>query len=424
MKLFLILRFSVLTLVIRTSYGSNSKLNSKATLLLRGGDQVEPEIQMSMTTDSQLPMDQGQQVPTEKSFTGESLPLTINTERKFRFHWRPSDLTFASATSQNARLRASLDRRIRGIREQVRQQLSTVPDDWKDRSKDVIEKYIVPISLDVANKMFSQGQLQWAGIYGLALLGSCSGFHLFLYFITVGYALGVTLPVIFALYIQSQQPIDNCTALHSGLILLWGIRAAIFFLYREYISWPQLHTKVVEVNRMARFHSKFLCWLVYSFFYACMSTPCIRRLYSPTTQWGNWGRFALALQSFGLLIETIADYQKCSFKAKPGNRYAWCDVGLFRYSTFPNYLGEGMFWYGTFGAGMAALTSPHDWALASLGLLFLSMVLKGAVQTLGAKHWRKYSQNPAFVEHRRTHTIFGPKPWSSDKKPAELQPSE
>jgi hypothetical protein len=36
-------------------------------------------------------------------------------------------------------------------------------------------------------------------LYALALFGASCGFHLFLYFITLGYALGVTLPLAFAL---------------------------------------------------------------------------------------------------------------------------------------------------------------------------------------------------------------------------------
>ena len=42
-------------------------------------------------------------------------------------------------------------------------------------------------------------RLSYTTLYGLALLGASCGFYLFLYFITVGYALGITLPVISSL---------------------------------------------------------------------------------------------------------------------------------------------------------------------------------------------------------------------------------
>ena len=47
-----------------------------------------------------------------------------------------------------------------------------------------------------------------ATLYGLALLGASSGFYLFLYFITIGYAVGVTLPLAVALYVYNVSYVD------------------------------------------------------------------------------------------------------------------------------------------------------------------------------------------------------------------------
>lgn len=47
-----------------------------------------------------------------------------------------------------------------------------------------------------------------ATLYALALLGASSGFYLFLYFITIGYAVGVTLPLAVALYVHSVSFVD------------------------------------------------------------------------------------------------------------------------------------------------------------------------------------------------------------------------
>ena len=202
------------------------------------------------------------------------------------------------------------------------------------------------------------------------------------------------------------------TNLHTLTTILWGVRLGIFCMHREYIGWPQLHQKIVEVNRMARVSSKIFCWLVYSVLYVALATPCWSRLQlSSSSSWGPVGRVALVVQSLGLVLETVADYQKSVFKSRPGQRNQWCHEGLWRWSTHPNYLGEWLFWCGTYAAGMAAYQSPLQWILSTLGWLFVSVVLRGATKSLGAKQERKYgSTNAAFVEFQQTHCVVGPIP--------------
>lgn len=59
--------------------------------------------------------------------------------------------------------------------------------------------------------------------------------------------------------------------------------------------------------------------------------------------------FAMAGFVVGLGVETVADAQKSGFlevngKLPPEERKPACDVGLFRYSRFPNYFGEWLLW--------------------------------------------------------------------------------
>jgi hypothetical protein len=155
----------------------------------------------------------------------------------------------SSAATRGAQVGANLKNQLDLIRKtQANLSLPRVPDEWMDRSSEAMQHVIVPAAEAAMGKFYRDGDIRFLGVYALALVGSCSGFHLFLYFITVGYALGVTLPVCVALYMYSKQPVENLTAVHSGLTILWGVRSATFFLYREYVNWPLLHDKVVEVN--------------------------------------------------------------------------------------------------------------------------------------------------------------------------------
>lgn len=221
------------------------------------------------------------------------------------------------------------------------------------------------------------------------------------------------------LQLKCPGKIPLLTNIQSGLTVIWGIRSATFFWYREYVSWPQLHEKVIEVNKMAGIPSKICCWLVYSFCYATMTVPCLTRMEAALsgagTTWKRFGFMAIGLQAYGLLLETIADHQKLVFKSQPGNRHRWCNVGLWKYSTHPNYLGEELFWLGTFLGSLSCYGTPLEWIMAIFGIFFISIVLRGACVSLGSKHWRKYGNNVEFIEFRRTHSIWGPMFWKTSQ---------
>ena len=260
-------------------------------------------------------------------------------------------------------------------------------------------------------------------LYGLALLGASCGFHLFLYFITVGFALGVTLPLAVSLFVYHKQyKLPTLTLVHSLVTILWGLRLFTFLTWREYVSWPALHQKVVEVQAKMNipFASKLLCWFVYSFFYVALMASCWSRLLqiaalstvdpsvsSSPSVWGFMGILGLLMQSTGLVLETVADAQKNAFKSR--HLLSWCHVGLWKFSTHPNYLGEGLFWWGTYLAHGFHSILPS--LLATSGLVFLMVVLKGASRSLASKQKEKYGQDEGFLEFQRSHNVFGPKKW-------------
>ncbi|KAG7372056.1 DUF1295 domain containing protein [Nitzschia inconspicua] len=256
-------------------------------------------------------------------------------------------------------------------------------------------------------------------LYTLALLGAACGFHLFLYFITLGFALGVTLPLVVSLFVyQKQFQLSTLTLLHSIVAILWGLRLFAFLTIREYVHWPALHQKVVEVQAKMNIPiaSKLLCWLVYSFFYVALMASCWSRHLQgaaaaasteASSVWGIMGYIGLFLQSTGLMLESVADLQKSNFKSR--NPFTWCNVGLWKFSSHPNYLGEGLFWWGTYLAHGFHSLLPST--LATVGLGFIMVVLKGSARSLASKQKEKYGQDPEFCDFQRSHNVFGPKHW-------------
>ena len=259
--------------------------------------------------------------------------------------------------------------------------------------------------------------MRYLVVLSFTLLGSSVGFHSFLYFVSVGYglAVGMTSTFLLAGYNwKSPHPIPTLSNFHTALTVAWALRLVVFLLHREYVGWPQWHKKLCEVNKRSQSESKFGVWVTCGLFYATMITPCLNRLQaaangdSVASNWGVIGVYGITLQCLGLLLETVADAQKSAFKSRKGNRYNWCNVGLWKFSSHPNYLGEVMFWSGTYLGGIACNSRKRDWLITSIGLIFVMFVMKQAHDSLSSKQLRRYGQDLEFLEFRRTHGFFGP----------------
>ena len=76
----------------------------------------------------------------------------------------------------------------------------------------------------------------------------------------------------------------------------------------------------------------------------------------------------------GLIIESISDYQKTSFKSMESNKGKWVNIGLWKYSQHPNYLGEIMVWLGVYLFIFPALNSDQA-MIGAISPLFITVLL-------------------------------------------------
>lgn len=114
--------------------------------------------------------------------------------------------------------------------------------------------------------------------------------------------------------------------------------------------------------------------------------------------------------SIGLVVETVADWQKFRFKNRPENRERWIENGLWRWSRHPNYFGEIMLWW-----GLAIAATPYfigtDW-LSLVGPVFLTFLLirVSGIPPLERKADKKYGDQPAYQNYRRKTSRLVPLP--------------
>lgn len=295
-------------------------------------------------------------------------------------------------------------------------------------------------------------------LYSLCLIGSSVGFYLFVYFTTLGYALGIGLPAVWLVILSLRN--RHCQGLpwHTILVGIWSLRLAAFHWHREFHAWPALHDQYQQVRQQRRQQSRpslpsdesldldtapshestpippsstgaystpsrstnistlgpppltlqILCWMVYSFAYTCLVSPC-HRLWrqSQTSSRQYTHRLALLLQIAGLTLETVADWTKSEFKrARPGE---WCHLGVWKYGRHVNYVGEWVFWCGLWLAGVSCERWNVGWMLVmTTGLVFVSTVLYAAADFLGARQLEKYGHDPEYLEFRGKYGALGP----------------
>ena len=288
-------------------------------------------------------------------------------------------------------------------------------------------------------------------LYSLALLGTLIGFYVFVYFTSIGYALGIGIPAAWLVYVSLGH---GTVSWHSLLVVLWAIRLAGFLLHREFKAWPALHEQY-QLSRQRRVMAKppvpvseqpeepalptvpmettaaagetpvlgsppaivqVLCWMVYSFFYTCLLSPChyirvkhqaMSKTTATATTLSITNPLALFLQLLGLALETMADYTKSEFKRRrPAD---WCHVGVWKYGRHVNYAGEWLFWLGTWLAGMTrGQLTVSSVMIMTIGLVFISLVLQGAAEFVGARQLEKYGHDPGYLQFCDNYGALGP----------------
>ena len=112
---------------------------------------------------------------------------------------------------------------------------------------------------------------------------------------------------------------------------------------------------------------------------------------------------------FGLVFETVSDYQKTVFRNNPANKGRFITTGLWSISRHPNYFGEIVLWFGIFIA--AAPYFDTNWAffsvmcptLTALQISFFSGI--PLLENGGIKRW---GTEPAYAQYVNSVSVLVP----------------
>lgn len=243
-------------------------------------------------------------------------------------------------------------------------------------------------------------------LLAVALVASACGFKRYVWFISIGYgaavaAIGVALLAMFG------ARAGVASALQALLLVVYGCRLTGYLAYRELrsCSYNQKMKGEVKGNDSVTLGVRFAIWGSAALLYACQTSPVLFRM-------AAGGRtdalllVGLAVSVFGLVFETAADIQKNAAKRRNPRRFV--DTGLFRIVRCPNYLGEMLFWTGTFVSGIGVYAGIAQWLAALLGYVGIIYVMFGGARRLEIRQNRSYGKDPAYQRYVRTTPILLP----------------
>ncbi|MBL8018023.1 MAG: DUF1295 domain-containing protein [Leptospirales bacterium] len=222
------------------------------------------------------------------------------------------------------------------------------------------------------------------------------------------FAYGITFVLLAILLLAGRSGIDQI--LPGIAVVIWGIRLTGYLFLR-----------ILKIKQDERFDGRrenFWRFAAFWFFqgaviWVAMLPVVVALSLSWTATPLSYAGLALFLT--GLLIESIADAQKFSFRNKAENRGKWIQSGLWKYSRYPNYFGEIVLWWGIFLLASPAL-SGLTW-LTIVGPVCITWILikVSGIPLLEESHERKYGSDPAWRSYVSRTSLLVPMPPARDR---------
>ena len=104
----------------------------------------------------------------------------------------------------------------------------------------------------------------------------------------------------------------------------------------------------------------------------------------------------------GMLLETVSDYQKYTFRAKPDNQGMWIQSGLWGVVRHPNYLGEILLWTGLFISASSVFRPADYLAVLSPILIALQLIHVSGIKMLERRALKRWGSDPNFQAYMKS----------------------
>jgi steroid 5-alpha reductase family enzyme len=190
-----------------------------------------------------------------------------------------------------------------------------------------------------------------------------------------------------------------------GLVTVWGLRLALYIGIRNAGAGEDFRYRKWREEAGTRFWwiSLVKVFLLQALVLWIVSSPLLLAQLDGGENMIALDVLGIALWGFGLLFETVADWQLLRFKKRSTNAGRVMRSGLWSVSRHPNYFGEAVLWW-----GIGLLAVPGGGWLALVGPLminFLLLKVSGVVMLDTAMVERR----PAYADYISTVPAFVPR---------------
>jgi steroid 5-alpha reductase family enzyme len=188
------------------------------------------------------------------------------------------------------------------------------------------------------------------------------------------------------------------------LATIWAVRLGAHLLWRTWGKPEDRRYREIRARNEPnfRFKSLYLVFGLQAVLAWLVAMPLLGGVIS-SAPISSLDRFGALMWAFGLVFESLADYQLARFQQAGGAERGVMDTGLWRFSRHPNYFGEFVLWW---GIGLIAVAGGAWWAL--IGPLLLSLfLLKVSGVALTEKDIA--TRRPAYQDYMRRTSAFVPR---------------
>lgn len=211
--------------------------------------------------------------------------------------------------------------------------------------------------------------------------------------------------VVIALYGLLVGGATSHKILLFAMIVLWGARLGAYLLIR---IWKTGRDKRFDDKR--NHFWKFLgFWLLQGVTVWMVMIPTIFFMHTESLHITWLSITGLVVWGLGLVLETVADYQKYTFINNPDNQGKWIQSGVWSFSRHPNYLGEIMVWIGVYAFTVCSLMT-HQKLIGLASPIFIAtlIIFVSGIPLLEQSADKRWGNDPSYQAYKKRVGVLLP----------------